>query len=467
MRYISTRGGVSPKKFSDVVLEGLCADGGLYIPEEIPTVTKAELASLRGLPYSELAFQVAKYFCTDIPDADLKGLMERAYNRETFGTDEIVTSNKLSDNLTILGLSNGPTYAFKDMAMQFLGELFPYVLEKNNTHLNILGATSGDTGSSAIHAMRGKARINVVMLSPHERMSTFQTAQMYSVHDENIHNIAVKGVFDDCQDLVKEVNSDAHFKAEYHLGAVNSINFARILAQVIYYFKGYFDNSKTEEDQVDVVVPSGNFGNIFAGILARAMGVPIRKLVLATNENNVLDEFFKTGIYKPRASDAVHLTSSPSMDIAKASNFERFIYLIAGSEKTRSLWEAIENEGYFDLTKDALWQERESWNIVSGSSTHQDRLSTIRAIYEEHQVLVDPHTADGLFVGAQYRDEQIPQLCMETAKPIKFYETIREAIPTAPFDLEPVRQIESLPQKVTVLENSVSDLKDFIEEKLG
>ncbi len=467
MKFVSTRGGVSPKNFSEVVLEGLCADGGLYIPETIPQVVKETLAKWRTLPYAELALEVAKLYATDIPEADLKGLMERAYNVENFGDEEIVTSNKLSKNLTILGLSNGPTFAFKDMAMQFLGQLFPYVLERADKSLNILGATSGDTGSSAIHAMRGKPRINVFMLSPHERMSAFQTAQMYSVQDENIHNIAIKGVFDDCQDLVKEINGDAEFKEKYQLGAVNSINFARILAQVIYYFKAYFSNTDDESEMVDVVVPSGNFGNIFAGILARAMGLPLRKLILATNENNVLDEFFKRGRYQPRASEAVHLTSSPSMDIAKASNFERFIYLIAGSEKTKALWEEIDEKGYFDLTEDPLWAKRDEWNILSGSSTHQNRLETIRKIYDQFDTLIDPHTADGVYVGEAYRDEDVVQICMETAKPIKFYETIREAIPNAPFDLTLVEEIEALPQKVTVLENESSALKALIEKELA
>lgn len=467
MKYVSTRGGDAPKSFCEVVLEGLCRDGGLSMPESIPQVSKETLAAWRNLSsYSDLALEVMALYATDIPREDLKKLVESAYNTDNFGVETIISERSIGDNVKVLGLSEGPTFAFKDMAMQFLGQLFPYVLEKMDRTLNIVGATSGDTGSSAIHAMRGKPRINVVMLSPHERMSAFQTAQMYSVQDDNIMNIAVKGVFDDCQDLVKELNNDIAFKEKYHLGAVNSINFARILAQIVYYFKGFFMTTSSNDELIDVVIPSGNFGNIFAGIMARQMGLPIRKLILATNENNVLDEFFKTGVYKPRASQAVHLTSSPSMDIAKASNFERFIYLIAGSEKTKALWDSIDEQGFFDLTQDALWNDRASWNIESGESAHKNRIETIQRVYASSNELIDPHTADGVFVGAQYLDD-VTQVCLETAKPIKFYETITQAVNDAPFDLAEVKRIESLPQKKEVMANDAALLRQFIESALN
>ncbi len=467
MKYVSTRGGDLPKSFCEVVLEGLCRDGGLSMPESIPKISKERLEEWRQLPkYSDLALEVMSLYATDIPREDLKKLVEGAYNSDNFAVESIISERTISDKVKVLGLSEGPTYAFKDMAMQFLGELFPYVLEKQNKRLNIVGATSGDTGSSAIHAMKGKPRIEVVMLSPHNRMSAFQTAQMYSVQDDNIHNIAIEGVFDDCQDLVKALNNDIEFKEKYHLGAVNSINFARILAQVVYYFKGYFMTTEHNDEKIDVVIPSGNFGNIFAGIIAREMGLPIHKLILATNENNVLDEFFKTGIYRPRASKDVHLTSSPSMDIAKASNFERFIYLIAGSEKTKALWEQIDAQGYFDLTKDPLWKDRANWNIESGESSHQNRLETIAKVYRESGELIDPHTADGVFVGSHYLDGDL-QLCLETAKPIKFYETIKQAVSDAPFDLTEVEALEALPQKREVMPNDVTLLRQFIESALN
>lgn len=468
MKYISTRGGDAPKSFCEVVLEGLCRDGGLSMPESIPQISQETLTKWRNLTsYSDLALEVASLYATDIPREDLKKLVENAYNTQNFGVETIISERSIGENVKVLGLSEGPTFAFKDMAMQFLGQLFPYVLEKMDRTLNIVGATSGDTGSSAIHAMKGKPRINVVMLSPHNRMSAFQTAQMYSVQEKNIYNIAVEGVFDDCQDLVKALNNDIAFKEKFNLGAVNSINFARILAQIIYYFKGYFMTTTSNDEVIDVVIPSGNFGNIFAGIMARQMGLPIRKLILATNENNVLDEFFKTGIYKPRASKDVHLTSSPSMDIAKASNFERFIYLIAGSEKTKALWDMIDEQGYFDLTKDALWADRDSWNIESGESSHQDRIETIQRVFKESNELIDPHTADGVFVGSHYLDSGITQVCLETAKPIKFYETIKQAVNDAPFDLAEVEKIEALPQKKEVMANDAALLRQFIESALN
>lgn len=466
MQFVSTRGESQHLDFSDVVLGGLATDGGLAMPENMPKIDQVTLKEWKNFSYTDLAFNVISLFAKDIPVEDLRKIINAAYTEEKFGIEEIVSLSALNEDY-IVGLSNGPTFAFKDMAMQFLGELFPYLLEKKNQHLNIVGATSGDTGSSAIHAMRGKPRINVFMLSPNGRMSPFQTAQMYSVQDSNIFNLAVEGVFDDCQDLVKALNNDAEYKAQNALGAVNSINWARILAQIVYYFKAYLASVKEVGELVDFVIPSGNFGNIFAGIYARAMGLPIRKLILATNENNVLDEFFKTGIYLPRASKDVHLTSSPSMDIAKASNFERFIYLLLGAEKTRQLWQQIDEKGYFDLTKDPIWQDRQSWGIESGQSLHENRVETIRKVYDAFNVVVDPHTADGIFVAAQYKDAGIPQLYLETAKPIKFAETVREALEFEPERTADFANIEALPQRFEALPVDVDVLKQYIVKQLS
>lgn len=466
MQFVSTRGESQHLDFSDVVLGGLATDGGLAMPESMPKIDQATLTAWKNLSYTDLAFNVISLFAKDIPTEDLRKIINAAYTEDKFGIEEIVSLSALDEDY-VVGLSNGPTFAFKDMAMQFLGELFPYLLEKKDQHLNIVGATSGDTGSSAIHAMRGKPRINVFMLSPNGRMSPFQTAQMYSVQDANIFNLAVEGVFDDCQDLVKALNNDAEYKAKNALGAVNSINWARILAQIVYYFKAYLAAVKEVGEPVDFVIPSGNFGNIFAGIYARAMGLPIRKLILATNENNVLDEFFKTGVYRPRASKDVHLTSSPSMDIAKASNFERFIYLLFGADKTRQLWQQIDAQGYFDLTTDPVWQERQSWGIESGQSLHENRVETIRKVYDAFNVVVDPHTADGIFVAAQYKDAGIPQLYLETAKPIKFAETVREALGFEPERATDFANIEALPQRFEVLPVDVDVLKQYIVKQLS
>ena len=333
MQYISTRGGMAPQSFSQILLGGLASDGGLAVPERIPTVNAAELKHWRGLNYRDLAFEVLSKFVDDIPAVDLKALIDKSYTKEAFGSDQITPVATLETGMHILECSNGPTLAFKDIAMQLLGNLFEYALGKTNEELNILGATSGDTGSSAEYAMRGKKGVRVFMLSPHQRMSAFQTAQMFSLQDKNIFNIAVRGVFDDCQDIVKAVSNDAAFKAKQKIGTVNSINWARVCAQAVYYFKAYFAVTRSNDETIDVAVPSGNFGNIYAGYLARRMGLPIHRLILATNENNVLDEFFKTGVYRVRPSNQVVQTSSPSMDISKASNFERFIFELVGRDR--------------------------------------------------------------------------------------------------------------------------------------
>ncbi|MEJ2176139.1 MAG: threonine synthase, partial [bacterium] len=454
MRYVSTRGQAPAQRFCDILLEGLAADGGLAVPESIPRLAPGELATLRRLDYRGLACAVLERFIDDIPPAALKDLVARSYTRAAFGSDEIVPLKTLEPGLYLLGLSNGPTLAFKDMAMQLLGNLLEHVLAARGETLNILGATSGDTGSAAEHALRGKRGIGVFMLSPHGRMSAFQRAQMYSLTDANIHNLAVKGVFDDCQDLVKRVNADAAFKARYRIGAVNSINWARVLAQVVYYFWGYFRAVPADGDPVDVAVPSGNFGNIYAGFVARSMGLPLRRLILATNENDVLDEFFRTGRYRVRAGTEVLETSSPSMDIAKASNFERYVYdLLEGDGAgVRGLWATLEAQGAFDLSGSPYFRNVAETGFVSGRSTHADRIATIRTIHARSGVTVDPHTADGIKVGLEYRDPAVPLICLETALPAKFADTIQEALGRAPERPAGLDNLESLPQRYEVIE---------------
>jgi threonine synthase len=319
MKYISTRGDRTERGFSDILLEGLAPDGGLYLPTHYPKVDAATLAKWRALPYHELAFEILSLYIDDIPAADLRQLLSRTYTEQVFGTREVTPLKPLEAGVQLEALSNGPTLAFKDMAMQLLGQLFEYELGRRGQTLNILGATSGDTGSAAEYAMRGKKGINVFMLSPNGRMSAFQQAQMYSLQDANIHNIAVEGVFDDCQDIVKAVSNDLEFKRRHRIGTVNSINWARLLAQVVYYFAGYFQATRQNGEAVSFAVPSGNFGNICAGHVARMMGLPIRRLVLATNENDVLDEFFRTGTYRVRGSAETHETSSPSCSICWAA----------------------------------------------------------------------------------------------------------------------------------------------------
>lgn len=348
--------------------------------------------------------------------------------------------------------------------MQFLGQIFEYVLARRGATLNILGATSGDTGSAAEYAMRGKHGVSVFMLSPQGRMSAFQRAQMYSLQDENIHNIAVAGVFDDCQDIVKALAGDLEFKSAYRLGAVNSINWARIAAQVVYYFWGWLRvTDQTGAQPVSFCVPSGNFGNILAGHIAREMGLPIRRLVLATNENNVLEEFFRTGVYRPRSAAQTHATSSPSMDISKASNFERFVFDLLGRDPQRlsEVWQQLDTEGQFDLS--ALKPEFEGrYGFVAGTSSHADRLATIRKVREETGVLIDPHTADGVKVAAEFVEPGVPMLVLETALPAKFAETILEATGEAPPVPDHLGDLASLPQRVVNMDCDVEQVREYI-----
>ena len=466
MRYVSTRGAWAdaPQPFSAILLEGLAPDGGLAVPEAYPRLTDAEQVALRRVSYPELAFAVLSRYCTDIPAGDLKTLIDRTYTKAVFGTDAIAPVTTIEPGLHLLHVSNGPTLAFKDIALQLLGNLFEYTLAKDGSTLNILGATSGDTGSAAEYAMRGKRGIDVFMLSPKDRMSPFQQAQMFSLADANIHNIAIDGVFDECQDIVKAVSSDAAFKARYRIGTVNSINWARVAAQVVYYFRGYFAVTKAQGEPVDFAVPSGNFGNILAGHVARQMGLPIRRLILATNENDVLDEFFRTGRYRPRRAGEIHATSSPSMDISKASNFERYVFDMVGRDPAvmQALWARIEREGGFELAGAPHWDRVAASGFVSGVSTHADRIATIRRMHSRYRIIVDPHTADGLKVGLERRDTRVPLVCIETALPAKFGTTIKEALGREPERPAAYADLEARPQRCVVLPVAVDRVKAFI-----
>jgi threonine synthase len=348
--------------------------------------------------------------------------------------------------------------------MQLLGEMFEYVLQREGRTLNILGATSGDTGSAAEYAMRGRKGIRVFMLSPHGKMSPFQRAQMYSLQDANIFNIAIRGVFDDCQDIVKAVSGDAAFKSAHQIGAVNSINWARVVAQVVYYFKGYFAATGSNDEQVSFAVPSGNFGNIFAGHIARMMGLPIRNLILASNENDVLDEFFRSGRYRVRSGREVAHTSSPSMDISKASNFERFVFDLVGRDPAMvaRLWREMEDAGGFNLDEAPCWRSVGQYGFVSGRSPHAERLNTIRKVNSQYGVTIDPHTADGINVGLQHREPGVPLICMETALPAKFAETIREALGRDPEVPPGYQGLESRLQRVAIMDPDVEAVKTYI-----
>ncbi|HYP81712.1 threonine synthase [Variovorax sp.] len=468
MRYLSTRGHPERRRFCEILLEGLAPDGGLYMPERYPQVDAATLSRWRTLSYAELAFEILSLYIDDIPPADLRALCARTYTAEVFGSEEIVPLRELEDGVYLEALSNGPTLAFKDMAMQLLGNLFEYELARRGEQLNILGATSGDTGSAAEYAMRGKKGVRVFMTSPDGRMSPFQQAQMFSLQDANIHNLAIAGVFDDCQDIVKAVSGDLAFKRKYKIGTVNSINWARLLAQVVYYFAGYFQATAGNDRKASFAVPSGNFGNVCAGHVARQMGLPIHTLVVATNENDVLDEFFRTGVYRVRGAADTHETSSPSMDISKASNFERFVFDLLGrdAERTRALFEDdLGRNGRFDLGADpAFAQAAGRFGFASSRSTHADRIATIRDTDKRFATLIDTHTADGLKAAREHLTPGVPMVVLETALPIKFAASIVEALGHEPDRPARFVGIESLPKRVIRLPSDAEAVKRYISE---
>lgn len=469
MNYISTRGQAAPKTFSQIILAGLAQDGGLFMPEAYPKINEIQLNNWRNLSYKNLAFEIISLFADDIPAEDLYDILAKTYTAEIFGSSDITPVRTLADGIKIQGLSNGPTLAFKDMAMQFLGNLFEYILAKQEKTLTILGATSGDTGSAAEYALRGKKGIHVFMLSPAGKMSAFQRAQMYSLQDDNITNIAVAGLFDDCQDIVKAIQNDAHFKQQYQISTVNSINWGRIVAQVVYYFYGYFRATTHNQQRVSFCVPSGNFGNICAGHIAKQMGLPIERLIVATNENDVLDQFFSTGQYQPRTPQHTYITSSPSMDISKASNFERFIFdlLNRDHQKINALWEEITKGNGFDLSH-KLAEISQQYGFVSGKSTHADRLATIKSVYQSDHELIDPHTADGVKVARSVRQANETIICLETALPAKFADTIHEAVGQVAIPRpSSLNDLETRPQRVINTDNDVERIKEIIREQIN
>ncbi len=475
MRYVSTRGRAPEQSFSEILLSGLAADGGLYVPASYPRIDAAQLDTWRSLSYADLASAVIGKFADDIRLDTLTALTRATYTAQNFSNardvghaSRITPLRWLAPGLALLELSNGPTLAFKDVAMQLLGALFEHVLEQRDARLNVLGATSGDTGSAAECAMRGRERINVFMLSPNGRMSEFQRAQMFSLDDANIFNLAIDGVFDDCQDIVKSVAGDLEFKRRFNIGSVNSINWGRVVAQVVYYFKGYLAATQSSDQKVSFAVPSGNFGNILSGWVAKQMGLPIERLVLATNENDVLDEFFRTGRYRVRGSGETHATSSPSMDISKASNFERFIFdlIDRDAELLRELWWEVDTRGEFHLGGTPIWPLVNASGLVSGRSTHTDRVRTIRTVYERYGIVVDPHTADGIKVALEHIDRDVPMICLETALPAKFPDTIVEAIGREPERPASYVGLEARPQRFERLPADAEAVKSFIARKL-
>jgi threonine synthase len=452
--------------FAEAMITGLAPDGGLYVPEALPEVSQAEFRDWANLSYAELAAEVMARFAPDTARDTIDEACAAAYSAEVFGSAEVAPLTPLATDTWLLHLANGPTLAFKDMAMQLLGRLFDAELARRGETMLVVGATSGDTGSSAEYAMIGRDNISVVMLSPWGRVSEFQAAQMYSIDAPNIVNLAIKGVFDEAQDLVKAINADAAFKARHSIGAVNSINWARVAAQIIYYIWGYLRLAPDVDAEIQISVPTGNFGNIYAGTVARRLGLPIR-FIVATNENDVLDEFFRTGVYRVRPADQVVETSSPSMDIAKASNFERLVSDIhgGGGAAVRALWEQLDQSGRFDLSAHSGFRGLSRW-IASGASTHARRIETIRRVAVEDGVVIDPHTADGVYVGRDRRTPG-PLICLETAQPAKFGATIVEALGQLPPRPAAFEGLEERSRHVRVIDADVDAVRAAIEELAG
>ena len=459
MLYISTRGAADGKTFADIAFEGFARDGGLYVPAEYPQFTADDIARLRGCDFPGIAMQILERFWTQLPRTDLWALCRDAWQPDTFpnGRDpfkghDIAPIDWLHDGVGILELSNGPSLAFDDFSLQFLSRLHDKHFEKGPRSITLLGATTGDMGAAAECAFGGHPEVKVVMLSPKDRMSKFQQAQLYSNADGNVLNLEVAGTFDDCQAIVRSLLSDEAFRTKAHLGACNSYLWARIAVQVACYFYAYVQATGTAGEPVVFTVPGGNFGNAFAGWVARAMGLPILRILVATNENDALDAFFRTGVYAPRPASETVATSSPSMDISRAANFERFIFEIVGrdAERTVELFEELERTGRFELTREEFARVRRS-GLASGTSDHPNRLEIIESLWVSHARMIDPHTADCLYTGTYLHPVGVKTLCWETVQPAKFPRmTLQATGQTVPLP-ERFRDVFERPQRMTAV----------------
>ncbi|KAI1494519.1 tryptophan synthase beta subunit-like PLP-dependent enzyme [Biscogniauxia mediterranea] len=517
-RYLSTRGDDYDLSFEDVVLKGLASDGGLYIPEEIPSAV--DWQSWKDLSFPDLALEILSLYISpsEIPRDDLKAIIDRSYS--TFRAPETTPLRHLHDNLYLLELFHGPTFAFKDVALQFLGNLFEYFLVRKNAgktgadrhHLTVVGATSGDTGSAAIYGLRGKKDVSVFILHPKGRVSPIQEAQMTTVLDENVHNLAVNGTFDDCQDIVKALFADPDINSTHNLGAVNSINWARILAQIVYYFYSYFSLVKSANlavgDKVRYVVPSGNFGDILAGYFAYRMGLPAEKLVIATNENDILDRFWRTGRYEKKPAhgpeaqggleidgvkaheDGVKETLSPAMDILVSSNFERLLWFLAyefaasagmddewnkkqaGQEIAAWMKQLKSSGGFGPVYQDVHTSARRDFESerVSDSQT----VETIKTYFNKINYVLDPHSAVG--VAASVRSmarSKVPHISLSTAHPAKFAGAVELALKDeAGFSFEEnvlppeFVGLESKERRVTEVDNSWQTVREIVKKQV-
>lgn len=453
MKYKSTRGGVEGISFKDAVMMGLASDGGLLVPESIPDLS-AKLESLSQLSYQDLATEIMSHFISDIPRQALADLVEKSY--AIFDHEKVTPLVKVGD-LHVLELFHGPTHAFKDVALQFLGNVFELILEERNSRVNILGATSGDTGSAAIAGIRGKDNIDIFIMFPEGKTSPLQERQMTSILDSNVHNIGIDGSFDDCQQIMKTIFSDLPFKEQHNLAAVNSVNWARVLAQVVYFFSAY--GQLGAPSTFDVTVPTGNFGNIFAGYVARKMGLPIRRLILASNANDILARFFNSGVYERHA---VNFTHSPAMDIQVASNFERYLFFALGEdgERVTNFMNQFLESGRADLPFNTRTFDEA---FVAGAVSNEDTLKTIRDTYAKQQYIPDPHTAVGLCIAEQYLDPEVPMVCLSTAHPAKFDDVMLAALPTVEVSHPALDALKGLPTRKQTMAADVEAIKGLIE----
>lgn len=462
MKYMSTRGEVRGIPFKDAVMMGLAEDGGLLLPEEIPQLDDTELDDLVNLPYPELAFRIISRYATDIPAVDLKALIDRSY--ASFNHPDVTPLVK-QDDVYILELFHGPTLAFKDVALQLLGNLFEYLLKERGEKMNIIGATSGDTGSAAIYGVRGKENINIFILHPHKKVSPIQELQMTTVPEENVYNLAVEGTFDDCQSIVKQIFSDLEFKKQYSLGAVNSINWARVLAQVVYYFYAWGQVYKeTGEREIYFSVPTGNFGDIFAGFIAKRMGLPIRKLVLATNANDILTRFINAGDY---SISQVNPTYSPSMDIQIASNFERYLFYLYDENPAmvRTIMATFQESGALQFPPPL--RHRIGDDFIAAAVDNDRTVATIRNFHAETGYTLDPHTAVGVCAVKELQLTDTPVVCLATAHPAKFDQAVEKAIGSKPQRPSSLDGIEDRPARCSVISAEEAAIKAYVEKHAG
>ena len=461
--YISTRGGVPPQSFTDVLLQGLAPDGGLYIPEEYPKLDLDDMRHMAGVPYADIAYKVTAPFVGDaIPSDVYKRILQEVY-QDAFGHSCVAPLVQIGPNAWVMELFHGPTLAFKDYALQLLGRLFDYILEQKGQRVTIVGATSGDTGSAAIEACKGCKNIDIFILHPEGRTSEVQRRQMTTIDAPNVHNIALKGTFDDCQNMVKAMFGDKKFSEDINMSAVNSINWARIMAQTVYYVSASLALGGPSR-KVSFAVPTGNFGNVYAAYVARQMGLPIKRLIIGSNRNDILTRFFETGTMK---TDEVEPSLSPSMDIQISSNFERYLCDLVGRDTSSiaKLMTSFKDKGSFSISSEHMANARKEFD--SHSCNDEQTRGMMNACYQETGYILDPHTAVGLFAGLQVReDPAIPLVALACAHPAKFPDAVEKAIGIRP-ELPPhLADLYDRKEFVTALPNDISKVKDFIKSNI-